>query len=586
MFSKYCFYLALISKTVILAWGLTPILSSAHEQEKEIEKALAVFEKAALLSPDLLTPVQHSSLIPFYKVGKHKIYLDQGFWELTRAWLRIYIEEIEKYCPCDVDPDTLIREAKNYIPQSFVQQKFVNPGRKLGTEISYQGAHITAKYGKVLAGLKLSAEVAETILSVFMGIKGVHILCNAIDALIIPLVRGFQKYTRAFSHGKQMQTSSSLVLLKTVWLSRQIRIGQKRIFFHIDQALEFRETELKKINAEGPKSLFKQNGHRLIWIQKLKTKTDPLFEKIHQMEQELIDVPSAKRKKWIEKQLIRTRNEIEKLTKVNRKDFFGARFKRFLLLTSRKARTSHMVGHKTPDKIVGKGILWPLSLQENVLERVLSNKTLSKDSQPQQVDLIREGLIEEFLSSKKDKQDKEQKKKEQSKVVRFFLADIEKIFDTDLSAQERLVRVHVLEMTLGALFSKHLKLASKILSNTHQMSFKESLKIQWAFGRFFYFIYDFSDFLSSVSVIKNKTKILPYKYESMEKLMAFFNYLHEVQALLKDKNLDKENLFARLQKRQYEIKTIALSKEKSTSFSFVPFKKALPKCKNMVEIYQ
>ncbi len=575
-----------IVKVLVLFLTFFSFISFSHDElhEKEIEVALKVFEKAILLSPDLLTHVQDNSVVPFYKVGKNKIYLNQGFWNLTKAWVRIYIEEIEKHCSCDLDADLMVQEAKNYLPKSFLRQKFLEPGKHMGKEISYQGAYLTANYGYVAAGLKLSAEVAETILSVFMGIKGAHIFCNAIDVMIFPLTRKFQKYTRVFSYGRQMDASGSLVLFKTAWLSRQIKKSRKRVFFHIDQALIFRKEELEKVNKTGPKSLFHRKGHRLLWIEKLKRNTDPFFKKIKYLEEKLQQQTDSKERQSIIKQISKSQNKIENLSKVNRKDFFGAKFKRYLLLKSRKSRIGYMAGKGMPDKIIDKNLLWPLSLQENVIERMLISKSQTEVSQVHP-DIIRDGLIEEFLSKKinLENNDKLDDKKE---AIQFFLKDIEVIFNTSLPTKERVASVYVLEMTLGALFTKYLKMSSLILSQKHQMSFTEKLKLQWAFGRFFHLVYNFSDFLLSVAVIKDKTKIQFYKYESMEKLLAFFTYLHEVQTFLKSNDLNKEFLFKKLNSQKYHIQTMSLSKEKKTVFSFLPFKTKIPECKKIVEKYQ
>ncbi|MGI9549297.1 MAG: hypothetical protein ACR2M7_04925 [Bdellovibrionales bacterium] len=545
---------------------------------KDVEVALSLFEKSILLSPELLSSIQKNSVTPFYKVGKHKVYLDEGFWNLTKAWVRIYINDIEKHCNCDLDPDIVVEEARKHLPQGFLKQKILSSGKHFAEEASYTGVYITAKYGYVMAGLKLSAEVAETIISVFLGMKGIHVVCTAIDIMLYPIVRGIQKHTRSFFYGRQLESSGGLVLLKTAWFSRQIRKSKKKVFFHIDQALEFRDQELKEVNEKGPKSLFNKQGHRLTWLENLKHKTDPLFKEIRQLELNLDAATHPWKKQQIEKQILKKRNKIEKISKVSRKDFFGHRFKRFLFLKSRKGKKTYMVGKDQQDKMVQKGLMWPLSLQENVIEPSLSSKT-QKGPLKLQPDLIRDGLIEEFLSQKFSDENLDNKKE----TIQSFLKDIESIFDTRLSSQERLMKVYILETAFGVLLSKFFKVSFKALSKKYHLSFSDRLRLHWNFGRFFHSIYDFSDFLTSVAVIKNKKKIQFHKYESMEKTLALLSYLYEMQKFLKNKNLNKVSLFEKLNSQKYYIESISLSKNKNRKIKLIPFVRKNIECKKLVE---
>lgn len=557
--------------------------SSAHS-EKEINTALSIFEQATLLSPELLERAQKSSVVPYYKVNGQKIYLDQGFWHLTKAWIRIYIEEIEKHCACDLNPDLMIQSAKNYIPQGFFEQKVFNPGKEKSKEISYQGSYLTAKYGYTIAALKLSAEVAETLLSVFVGGKGIHVLCNAIDVMIFPLARKIQKYIRVFSYSQQMGQNPLTASMKMAWLFRQVKKSQKRVFFHIEQAIEYRAMRLNQINAEGPRSLFHQRGHRLLWIERLHEKTNLLFDEIIDLEEKL-DHPNTKpkEKRQIERQIKRVKRKIEQVSQVNRKDFFGTRFKRFLLLKSRKGRLTYMSGKGLTNEIAGRDILWPLSLQENVMERVLSFKLQNTkiDTSP---DEIQDGLIEEFLS-RKNQEDLVYDREAHEESIRFFLQDVERVFDTTKKQAERLMGVSSIENVLGILFAYHLKVLTPVLSHKYKMSFMDQMKLRWIFGRFSNSVYSFSDFLSSVAIIKDETKIQFYKYESMEKLLAFFHYLYMAQQVSKTEN-SKTAFFEKINEQGRHLKSLSLLQEKKTSFSLVPFRSKPAECKKLIRKYQ
>ena len=399
------------------------------------------------------------------------------------------------------------------------------------------------------------------------------------------------KVCESFSYGKNLGGSGLLSSARMAWLSRQIKKSQKKVFFRIDQALVFREQELEKVNKEGPKSFFHQRGHRFLWIEHLKRKTDPLFEKIAELELQLQNENlKPKEQNGIVKQIEKMKSKIESISQVNRKDFFGMRFKRFLLFRSRKGRKSYMFGNHFQDKVTGQNIFWPLSLQENTIERVLESNILSPTIETSR-DEIREGLIEEFLLNKKDmgeflKDETELNNKKEA--IQFLLADIEQIFNTKNSQAERLMRTYTIEATLGTLFAHYLNISSSILSQKYEMSFAEHIKLQWIFGSFFNLAYQFSDFLSSVSITKDKTKIQFYKYESMEKLLAFFDYLYEVHFLLKadSKVISKQMVFERLNSQNHKLKSLSLLQEKKTAFSLLPFKTAIPQCKKLIEKYQ
>ncbi len=564
-----------------------------YHLDREEEIAFKIFEKAILLSPEFLEEFKPQTATPFYIVNGHKVYLNEGFWSLTRAWLKSYIKEAEKDCSCDLDPDLMIREAKNYLPRSPLKQKLVNRGRELG----YTASHLSARYGYIAAALKLSAETAEMLIFLMTAGVGAHVLCNAIDVMIFPLARKIQKYVRVFSYGGRLGAGRARSSAKIFWLSRKINKSKKRAFFYIEQALIFRERELEKLNQEGPKSLFHKRGHRLLWAERLKRKTDPLFEQIGQWESQLRDgyLTLRKRNRMVKK-IQAARRKIDSLSQVSRKDFFGQRFKRFLLLKSRKGKIAYMSGRRWPDKAVKKNILWPLSLGENVMNPAVESNG-GRPNQAVPPDEIREGLVEEFLSARPAEEGplagEEGLLAEQKQAVHSLLLDVDQIFNVQIPSSIRLMKVQAVEAVLVNLFALNIKTLSssamaKKLSERHNWPFSDQMKAQWAFGRFFNLIYDFSDFLSVVSATKNKTKIQFYKYESMEKLLAFLNYLRTAQLLLKNGGEleGKSSAFEALADREREIRAISLLKEKATAFRLPLLKKRAARCEKLVEKYQ
>ncbi|MCZ0933504.1 MAG: hypothetical protein OXJ52_10205 [Oligoflexia bacterium] len=558
-----------------------------HYSEKEVETAMAVFEKAILLSPEFIEQTNTSSVIPFYKVNGHKIYLNSGFWNLTKAWLRIYIQELEKHCPCDLDPDLMIQTAKKHFPQSFPKQK-INKSKASFRSLSHLFTQSAAKYGYTFAVAQLAFETAEAVFFTFVGLPGAHAFCNIGNIAITFTNRIIQKYTRAFSNGQSLSASGLMFSLRMAWLSRKIRKTQNKVFFIIESALEFNEENLEKVNQRGPKD------HRFLWLNKLKNKTYPLFEEISRLEEEYYNLENQlkemsvdknkieQRKKKLAKQIEKIKNKIYRLTQVNRKSFFGNRFKRYLLLKSRKGQTTYMTGHHLPDKLLGKKNLWPIAVQENILEQVLGLKARASSLETES-DEIQKALVQEFLQKRHTSA--EPLFNGEHQVAHSLLESIEQIFDTTKDTKIRLMTTQSIENALAVLFSLYFKTSVSVLEKKYNLSYKELLKLNWFFGRFFRSVYEFSDFLSSVSITKNKIKIKFYKYESMEKLLAFLDYFYEVHLLLKDKQVEKQELFDRLQARQQDIISLSLIKGKKTAFSLIPFKTGQAKCNKLVEKY-
>ncbi|MDE0092331.1 MAG: hypothetical protein OXN83_03485 [Oligoflexia bacterium] len=557
-----------------------------HYSEKEIETALSVFEKVILLSPELIEKTTASSVTPFYKVNGHKIPLNDGFWNLTKAWLRIYIQEVENYCPCDLDPEIMIQTAKKHFPQSLPKQK-INKSKASISSLSNLFTQSAAKYGYTFAVAQLAFETAEAIFFTFVGLPGAHAFCNIGNIAITFTNRIIQKYTRAFSNGQSLSASGLMFSLRMAWLSRQVRKSQSKVFFIIEEILSFDEERLEKVNKTGPKE------HRLLWLNRLKQKTDPLIEKqieleseleteYYNIENQLEEGEDVDKMEKLKKQMEKLQNKINNHSQVNKKSFFGNRFKRYLFLFSRKGQTAYMTGHHLSDKILGKKVLWPLAVQENIFEQVLGYKTQthSLETEP---DEIQKALVEEFLSKRQN--ETESLFKEEPKVVYSLLESIEQIFDTTKDTRHRLMITQSIENSLAVLFSLYFKTSLSILEKKYNLSYKELFKLNWVFGRFFHSVYEFSDFLSSVSITKNKDKIKFYKYESMEKLLAFLDYLYEVQLLLKNTQHETAELFDRLQMRNQHLLSLSLLQKKKTAFSLIPFKKGQAQCKKLVEQY-
>ena len=561
--------------------------------DSDIEMALIFFEKAYLLSPDLLP--NNSSLTPYYQYNKReKLPLNQSFIALMRGWIHIFADEMEKNCEdCNIDREKILQEiinqkleeARNSIPKN----QLVQTSKNKVTHGTQQTMHYTAKHGMMVAGLIGIIEAFETVASFALGLKGIHLLCTPIQLLIIPSGRAIQRYGRTlFDYGFNLNHSSLLLTSKMAWTTRQLNRRSKNTFFYINQALEFNQEELERINAEGPQSLFRPTGHRLLWLERLKKKTDPLFKEINRLEQELKQTSLTQRQKnKIENQIQSTQNKIAKLSKINRKEFFGNRFKRYLFLKSRKGRARYMDGQDLKffnfmHKILGgRNFSWPLAPQfmikqtlEDTQEAYKKDTLLGNSSTPnyQQTDDVISGLVDEFLtqSSKPNTTDHSRE------AVHFFISDFHNLFNTAQTHASRTMSAKALEVLLTQFFAHYLIMAEKKITN-NSMNFRTKMKIYYKIGKIQRFALQFTDFLTAVAFATDPNKVNFYKYESIEKFFAFLQYFDQIGQIIQ-KKLSTEETLTRIEKAQKKVMSLSLTRDKNSQIHWIPFKKRRGKC--------
>ena len=565
--------------------------------DNDMEMALKLFEKAYQLSPDLLS--RPPSVIPYYQYNRReRLPLTQASITLMREWVNIFAHEAEKHSEgCNIDRENVSQkaidheskqEAINFIPTNQLIQAGKNQATHVAEDLSHLAVHYTSKHGKAVAGLIGIVEAFETVASFLLGLKGIHLLCTPIQILIIPAGRTVQRYGRTlFGYGFNLSHSSLLLTRKMAWTTRKLNRRAKNTFFYIDQALEFNQKELERINAEGPRSLRRYKGHRLLWLERLKKKTDPLFERITRLEQELNQTFLPQRKKnKIQKQIQSTQNKIDRLTKINRKDFFGDRFKRYLFLSSRRGRSRYMDGSDLKafsfmNKILGgRNISWPLAPQFMIEETLETQETYKKDtllgnsSTPtyQQADDVISGLVDEFLtqSSNPDKTDRSRE------AVHFFISDFHNLFNTSQTHASRVMSAKALEVLLTQFFAHYLKMAETQITND-SMSYRTQWKIYSRIGKIQNLALQFTDFLTAVAFSTNPNKVNFYKYESIEKFFAFLQYFDQIGQII-SQNLSSEETLTQIEKAQKNVESLSLTRDKNSQIHWIPFKQRRGKC--------
>ena len=534
---------AVISDSKGAAVGF-PLAEAVSELKKEGlfygSQAAVGFPLAEAVSEKGAAP--QNLIVPYIKFQGRKIYLTSGFWKLTQYWLRLYLREIQNYCPCDLDPGLLIEEAKSRPPENLVYKKTRSAALK-GAEVMTKWIYT---YGTTYAVMKAAMEAAETILSTAVGGKGFHAFCRFNDLIVIFAARKIQKISRTFYYGKALNKSRLIMILKHIWLSRLLKKARRRAFFIIENSMSLRDEEaLLALDQEA-----RRPGNRIRWLRKAAQGPQPIA--------------------------------------IKRDRFFG---KRSFLIIPRKRNSQYMRGKNFADQVTSNGLLWILSIQENILYRALEASESWDSKKPAQIkaasfesapDSIRQYLLDEFLS-KNHPGASETEKWEIRAALEPLLQDVENIFNPDLPSFERYLYAHIIEISLGFFAERQMQiLADKLKEIKGMQTLSERVELQKHTGLFIREAYGFADFLLSVSMAGDREKLAFYKYESMKKILAFFGHLRETHAILKvARDKTPQEIFKSFEERNKEFAALAPGREKRTVLSFIPFKDSLPKCRDL-----
>ena len=575
----------------------TAFVSEAHVHShavEDIEHIEKLYGLAVTLSPHVLDSVDTSSAQPYIKIGGKYVLLNTGFWQLVQGWVRLYRREIEQYCPCDIDEQKLVQEARDEIARGFVNTKITRKISNFGEFVIVGAYGLSARYGKAALLLKAAAEVAEHTLSIFLGGKGVHVICNVIDAMILFIFRKSQIYVRVFNNSKTLDQSRFLSVMRLAWLRRLMKKKNKSVFLYL-QSAEIDGHALDHVNEEGAKvRLFRwtvKKDQREKWVRSLSQKMEPILNRTREIDAQLENESlSAEDRRKLLKERRKLVKKSEELTQIFRKSFFGKRYGLSLWLLTRKWSSQYLNGETLADRVTSKDFIWPLGLQENILERALIRQVeeagLMQDHSTLRLppDEIRTGLAEEFAEKMR-----QANTTGHVHSIERVLMDVEKIFDPSLKMAERYLIVSIIESGFLGLFEFYLLrvMYPELIQSTEGLNLWGRARLRWRLDRFIYYVFMYSDFLRTVAVIKDPSKINSYKYESMEAFLNLFEYLHQVSKLPREAHT-KESLLARLDEHLYRVQSFQPQFEKRTTFRWIriPFIRPLPMCRSLVRVAQ
>ena len=574
----------------------SPLAKQATLTNENIALIEDLFNRALALAPEVLSAGEEGSLsTAYFKVAGYRIPLNNSFRNLMRGWIRLYRARIEEYCPCDIPEETLIKQAEENIAKGFFAIKIKEPAIHAGEHVAMTLYGYSARYGKVAALMKASAEVAEHSLSLFSMGKGIHIFCNVIDVMIFFILRKTQTFVRIFSNSHKAmnknRANSLLLAFRSAFLNWIVNRAQNQVFFHLETA-DINPLALTKVDQEGAKK-----NKRASFAHRLSQKINPLITQIQQIDYALEQENLLDRERI---KLLKTRGRLyrkmEKITKVSYKSFFGKRYKRFGFLLSRKLNKNYLKGESFLDTFISKKSFWPLAIQENILQRAFVSSVYegsfpepANQSMALAEDGVREGLAKEFVEKINQTSQlisgMNGNANQQLTHVHYVerkLMDIDNIFNPDMATRKRYFLAQEVELELTGFFEYWLKQIYKQIIQKEELNARERFRLRWEMEKFAYYAFAYADFLRMVSMVKDKSQLFFYKHKAMENYLIFYEHLSVISHIASSTQTEQSRK-AMLEKSLHKLVSFQIQGDKRTVFSWIPFRTPLPYCQNLVK---
>lgn len=565
-------------------------IPSGESEKESLELILQIYQQVVELSPSILQlsskedPTKQTAQA-ILRVKDHNIVMNSYFWHLVSLWVQAYYQELNKDCQQCQWPsvDIVIEEAKDLAAQGFFQQKVVHPLGEGLQHIVMETADLGARLGQSALVAKVTAEVAEAVLSKTVGGGGVHVLCSAIDAVILFGTRHLQVAMRIPSMAHYFDQPALYALFKTWWVKSAARRAEKRVQFELGP-FELDQEALEIIDQEGPSRWWGwvDNGKRAQWLKWLAGKIQPLqAEKL-----QILAIPAEQRTSSQQQQLIKIERKILQLSQIKKANFLGHRKKRFAFLLSRKTHPHYLTGTTAIDKILRRDVLWMASVQEGILNRALihsQNETESIDeltrvsSQTSQ-DPIVQGLIQEFLTNHPH-----QNHPLLQEWLYGLLGDIERIFDHSVSAPSRYLLTLVIESVVTGLIYQSLRhqlTFSPIESHGYWSNLWHGFGLRFRSGYFARYAFEWSDFLRTASVTSDPVALAQHKYESMEVFLRLLKHISHLQTIISSPSSTQRLPQISILNRQ--LQSFRPWREKKRHYTWLPiWPKGLPRCEEI-----
>jgi hypothetical protein len=580
--------------------------SLAHEEHEtsdtfNVQAIVELYQLSASLSPKIMDETYSNNKSEAYLIlGNERIHLNSHFWQLVRKWVRIYQTELARDCiQCEfASEEELLREAEDIVARGFFQTKIVSPlGRSLG-QVAESTAEIGAQFGTVALLAKVTSEVAETVASKLIGGAGVHIVCTAIDAIILFWTRHLQVAYRIPSWSNRLGTGSAQTSWRYWFASQAVKRAQKRVSFEFGP-FELDEEGIKILDAEGSNRWwgFIGKSKRRLWLEYLKKKAEPLAKEISEIDSQLTEEPEnqnlLKKKRLLSRRL-------QKISSLDRRVYLGLRKKRLLFLRARqRGHSTFLRSEAGIDPALNHQMLWIIAVQEGLLHRGMINQEVvpgqgdtsltrfpvSSGSRISKNQVVA-GLAEEYsIGSRPSEIGESRLERENRKsLIQGLLTDVETIFDPSLPAAQRYMHSLIIEQTLVGFMYQMVKWQMDQQEPDREKNWlgqvREMSSLLTRGGRLVRYIYEYTDFLRVSSATKNSLYLSRNKYEAMETLLRIFRHLDKLGSVLHE-NSTLADKIAELKVANHQLLTYAPWAEKKTVYSWIPFLKPKLRCEDL-----
>lgn len=431
-----------------------------------------------------------------------------GMRQLLEGYSRHYYQSLCKVC----GPQPLTEEI-------FLQQLSAEPGRRGLVEsfshglneklfhgivdVAMGAADIGARLGRTILIMKAASEAIETVGSVFLGLKGLHLFCNAIDVGLLFGSRHMQTAARSFALAPLYDDSRFKMFFKRMFIAAQVRSVFNRTQLEIGP-LDVDEEILRDLDAQGPRRNWGFFGEH----------------------------KRAKFVHWVDRKLQKNPEKNVHFA-VSRKDFLGKRLKRSFFVLSRKRDPRHLANQQDNfSRILQKEELWVFSLQEGIIN-LADRRTNQQNPLPfsevqarTPLNSVSQGLLNEAALEGDINE-------AQSTTLRILLHELEWIFDPEKSHSSRYERARLFEVFFSSflyrLMQKKWKEQAEELN--HYSEIPEAFKERYRKGQFALQINHFADFLRVAASSSHTGDRQDLKFASADHMIRIFRHLQLINRM-------------------------------------------------------
>ena len=546
-------------------------------------ETMAVLRLGIERAPEILAEDDgHASVVPVLTIRGQRMKLNSAFWEVASAWTRLFYSEMERDCPgCSgFTLEQLDQVVRDRVARGFMRTQILDPIANRGTQIASMVVDTSAQQGPT-AGVAIGVgEIVEDAMLWAFAAWNVHFLCNLIQATVLYWNSTVTSTFRTLTMSPSLGVSRTRSFFQQAMLASSIQRAQRRVQFETGP-IEIDEAEIGEVDEEGPRRFFGllKEGKRGTWLRRLVDRSQPLVGELAEIESRLENEPENESLLERREQII---SRLGRTTELNVRNYFGARYKRFAFIFSRKVTSTHLRGRGAVEERLNKGgLLWIMNVQEGILHRGLLQaenpyegalEVLNRSHRRAPADEIRAGLALESAQGNEALAENFER----------ILSDVGAIFDPLVSKERKALIIAIMENVLNSLY---FRLTSDEVFQTRAyrtLGFFEMVSFRTTVGRYHYRVQEFIDFLRIAGVSRNAQVLEDHKHEAMEMTLEMLGNVHILEEM--------SHAFSRDQLRELQTKLADLNRrlrdsrswrEKRTTYSFIPFRNPVPRCEDL-----